>query len=161
MLAEMEYSFSAVLGGYASLLDNVGETFTELITNVIYHADSNGGFALAQYCEYAAGPAIELAVADAGIGIRNSLAKAPAFADIDSDCAAIRLAMAEGVTSAGDKYRGVGLGYVAANTQLEPSRTLAIRSGSGIITLSGNGAIQEETSPTAYPGTLVGVTIPL
>ena len=161
MLAEMEHSFSTALSGYASLLDNVGETFTELITNVIYHADSNGGFALAQYCEYAAGPAIELAVADAGIGIRNSLAKAPAFADIDSDCAAIRLAMAEGVTSAGDKYRGFGLGYVAANTQLEPSRTLAIRSGKGIITLSGNGAIQEETSPTAYPGTLVGVTIPL
>ena len=161
MLAEMEHSFRTALSGYASLLDNVGETFTELITNVIYHADSNGGFALAQYCEYATGPAIELAVADAGIGIRRSLAKAPAFADIDSDCSAIRLAMDEGVTSAGDKYRGFGLGYVAANTQLEPGRTLTIRSGSGIITLSGNGAIREETSPIAYPGTLIGVTIPL
>lgn len=161
MLSEMEYSFMTALSGYASLLGDVGETFTELITNVIYHADSNGGFALAQYCEYAAGPAIELAVADAGIGIRNSLAKNPDFAGIDSDCAAIKQAMTDGVTSAGDKYRGFGLGYAAANTQLEPTRSLAIRSGNGTIILSGNGAIQEETSQVAYPGTLISAIMPL
>ena len=161
MLSEMEYSFMTALSGYASLLGNVGETFTELITNVIYHADSNGGFALAQYCEYAAGPAIELAVADAGIGIRKSLAKNPDFGGIESDCAAIKRAMTDGVTSAGDKYRGFGLGYAAANTQLEPTRSLAIRSGNGIITLSGNGAIQEETSQIAYPGTLISAIMPL
>ena len=161
MLSEMEYSFMTALSGYASLLGNVGETFTELITNVIYHADSNGGFALAQYCEYAAGPAIELAVADAGIGIRNSLAKNPDFGGIESDCAAIKRAMTDGVTSAGDKHRGFGLGYAAANTQLEPTRSLAIRSGNGIITLSGNGVIQEETSQIAYPGTLISAIMPL
>lgn len=161
MLSEMEYSFMTALSGYASLLGNVGETFTELTTNVIYHADSNGGFALAQYCEYAAGPAIELAVADAGIGIRKSLAKNPDFGGIESDCAAIKRAMTDGVTSAGDKYRGFGLGYAAANTQLEPTRSLAIRSGNGIITLSGNGAIQEETSQIAYPGTLISAIMPL
>ena len=158
---EMEDNFITALPRYASLSGECCGMFAELTANAVYHADNGGGFALAQYCEYAAGPAIELAVADAGIGIRKSLAKNPDFAGIDSDGAAIRLAITEGVTSVGDKYRGLGLAYVADNVRRQRDRTLAIRSGKGIITLSGNGAIREETSQTAYPGTAISLIIPL
>ena len=158
---EMEDNFISALPRYASLSAECCGMFGELTANTVYHADNGGGFALAQYCEYAAGPAIELSVADAGIGIRNSLAKNPSFAAIDSDCAAIKLAIIEGVTSIGDKYRGLGLAYVADNVRQQRDRRLAIRSGNGIITLYGDGLIQEENTPLAYPGTVVSVVIPL
>ena len=158
---EMEDSFMSALRGYASLANECCETFTELITNAVYHAEGGGGFALAQYCEYQDGPAIEIAVADSGIGIWNSLNKNIELTGIDSDCAAIKLALKEGVTSVGSKYRGFGLCYVAANVQLEPNRRLAIRSGNGIITLLGDGEIREESTEVAYSGTAISVTIPL
>ena len=161
MSVEMEDNFITALSRYASLAAECCGMFGELTANTVYHADNGGGFALAQYREYAAGPAIELAVADAGIGIRNSLAKNPPFAAIDSDCAAIKLAITEGVTSIGDKYRELGSAYVADNVQRQRDRRLAIRSGNGIITLSGDGLIQEENTPIAYPGTAVSVVIPL
>lgn len=97
MLEEMENRFMVELAGYSSLLQSCCGIFSELTANTIYHADSNGGFALAQYCECDDRPVIELTVADSGIGIRNSLAKNPALVGIDSDCAAIRQAMTEGV----------------------------------------------------------------
>lgn len=157
----IEDNFIAALPRYASLSADCCGMFGELTVNTVYHADNGGGFALAQYCEYAAGPAIELAIADSGIGVRKSLAKNPDFAGIESDCAAILLAIKEGVTSVGDKYRGLGLAYVAANVQRQRDRRLTIRSGKGIITLSGAGLIRAENTPIAYPGTAVSVIIPL
>lgn len=157
---EMEDNFITALSRYASLSGECCGMLGELTANTVYHADNGGGFALAQYCEYAAGPALELAVADAGIGIRNSLAKNPAFADIDSDCAAIKQAITEGVTSVGDKYRGLGLAYVADNVRRQRGRTLTIRSGNGIIILSGDGLSREAHTPIAYPGTAVSVIMP-
>lgn len=158
---EMEDNFITALPRYASLSAECCGMFGELTANTVYHADNGGGYALAQYCEYAAGPVIELAVADAGIGIRKSLAKNPDFAGIAADCAAIRLAITEGITSVDDKYRGLGLAYVVDNIQRQRDRRLTIRSGKGIITLSGDGLIQDETTPIAYPGTAVSVIIPL
>ena len=158
---EMEDNFITALPRYASLSAECCGMIGELTANTVYHADNGGGFALAQYCEYAAGPAIELAVADSGIGIRKSLAKNPDFAGIAADGAAIRLAITEGITSIDDKYRGLGLAYVVDNVQRQRDRRLTIRSGNGIITLYGDGLIQEETTPLAYPGTAVSVTIPL
>ena len=161
LIVEMEDSFISALSRYASLANECCETFTELITNVVYHAESDGGFALAQYCEYSSGPTLEIVVADSGIGIRNSLAKNGELSGIDSDCEAIKRAMMEGITSVGHIYRGFGLCYVATNVQLEDNRVLVIRSGSAIITLSGNGNIGEEEPDISYSGTVIGVTIPL
>lgn len=108
-----------------------------------------------------AAPVIEIAVADSGIGIRKSLAKNTELAGIESDCAAIKLAMIEGTTSVGDKYRGLGLAYVVDQVQLQRQRSMVIRSSNGIITRSGDGVIREEHTPSAYPGTVISITIPL
>ena len=158
---EMELKFDSALSSYSSLLDECYEIFSELTTNALYHAESNGGFVLAQKYDYDSGPAIEIAVADSGIGIRNSLSKNSELAGIDRDSSAIRKALEEGVTSVGHSHRGYGLAHLTHNVQLEQSRRMVIRSGNGIITLSGDGEIKEENTAVEYPGTVINVTIPL
>lgn len=161
MLEEMENTFMSELKGYSSMLGECYDIFSELAGNIVYHAQSSGGLALAQQCNYDARPVIEIAVADSGIGIRNSLANNGVISGIDSDCDAIKRSLEEGVTSVSDSYRGLGLNYVANNVRLERNRSLVIRSYNGIIVLSGDGIIREENTDIAYPGTLVSVTIPL
>ena len=158
---EMYLKFDSTLSGYSSLSDGCYEIFIESTLNVLHHAESNGGFVLAQKYTYDSGPAIEIAVADSGIGIRNSLNKNSELAGIDSDGSAIRKAMEEGVTSAGHSHRGYGLAHLTHNVQLEQSRRMVIRSGNGIITFSGDGEIREEDTAVEYRGTVVNVTIPL
>ena len=158
---EMYLKFDSVLSGYSSLFDGCYEIFSELTINALFHAESNGGFVLAQKYDYDSGPAIEIAVADPGIGIRNSLSKNSELAGIDRDSSAIRKAMEEGVTSVSHSHRGYGFVHLAHNVQLEQSRRMIIRSGNGIIILSGDGEIREEDTAVEYPGTVVNVTIPL
>ena len=161
MSVEMEDLFMERLKGYSSLAQSCCGIFGELAANVVYHADSGGGFVLAQQYNYDDGPGIEVAVADSGIGIRDSLAKDITLAGIDSDSDAIKRALEEGVTSVGDKHRGLGLAYVAENVQGQRDRSLVIRSGRGIITQIGNGESSEEIAEFAFPGTVISVIIPL
>ena len=160
-LEEMENSFMTVLGGYSSLLNQCHEVFTELMMNVVYHADIDGGFALAQQYNYNGGPAIEVAVADSGIGIRNSLMKNSDLIGICFDTDAIKTALEEGVTSVSHSYRGYGLAHIVNNVLRERERNMVIRSGNGIITLSGDGVIKEENTSIYFSGTVINVTIPL
>ena len=161
MSEKMERNFATTLSGYASLLDQCSEVFIELTTNVLYHAESNGGFVLAQQYNYDTGPAVEIAVADSGMGIRESLTKNSELTGIDSDRAAVKKALDEGVTSAGSKHRGFGLAHVVNDVRQESARLMAIRSGDGTIVISGDGETQEMDTTVRFPGTIINVTIPL
>ena len=122
-LAErMEAQFLTELAGYASLLQTCHEIFSELAANVVYHAESDGGYVLAQQYNYSSGPVVEIAVADCGIGIRASLQKNPSHSMISSDLQAIERSLLEGVSSLKDSHRGYGLHHVTDDVKLELTR---------------------------------------
>lgn len=135
--------------------------FTELAINVVQHAESNGGYALAQmYNDPVYGPRIELAVADCGIGILESLKKNPQYSGMASDEAAIRTALEEGTSSLQDSLRGYGLHYVRSRLAEGLNRSMSIRSGDYAFTLRRNSIILLQPRFPAYQGTIVSVTVP-
>ena len=69
----MQSKFRTELVGLTTLLQPCHVVFSELAENVIHHANSDGGFVLAQQYNYAKGPVLEVAVGDCGIGISASL----------------------------------------------------------------------------------------
>ena len=156
---QMEVRFQTEFTGLASLLQPCHVIFSELVLNAVYHAESDGGYVLAQQYNYSAGPVVDIAVADCGIGVRNSLSKNPDLALIDSDSDAIKLALQEGVTSLRQSNRGYGLNHVTDDVMKGRDRRMVMRSGYGIIT-QGNGNTTQDEHDVYYPGTIVNVTIP-
>jgi anti-sigma regulatory factor (Ser/Thr protein kinase)/anti-anti-sigma regulatory factor len=162
LACQMEERFATELRGYGSLLGTCHTAFSELATNAVNHADSGGGYVLAQHYEYSEGPLVEIAVADCGIGIRNSLRKNHKYTDkVLSDSQAIELSIEEGVSSLTDSIRGYGLYHVTDDVKKHSSRTMTMRSGLGILQLHGNGSVKKWSSEKDYPGTIVSVVIPL
>ena len=158
---QMEERFTTSLTGYGSLLATCHTAFSELATNVVNHADSAGGYVLAQQYEYRSGPMVEIAVADCGIGIQKSLQKNHKYTGmLPSDTDAIELSIGEGVSSLVDNSRGYGLHHVAAEVKRENARTITIRSGLGTLELHGDGTIKKTVDQTFYPGTIVSFIIP-
>ncbi len=157
---QMEEDFESVLPGRGSILGTCHTAFSELATNVIYHAESKGGYVLAQKYEFASGSRVEIAVADCGIGIRASLQKNQKYTHIASDTDAIELAIGEGVSSLEDRYRGYGLYHVTDDVRMSSNRRLTIRSGSGTIVLYSNGNVEKRESSPSYSGTILNVSIP-
>ena len=156
----MQEDFETVLPGRSTLFWTCHTAFSELANNVIHHAESGGGYVLAQkYC-FSDGPRVEIAVADCGIGIQASLRKNQKFTDRLSDEDAIELAIKEGVSSLEDKYRGYGLFYVTDDVKSSANRQLIIRSGYGTMILRGNDSIIKCKSSSRYAGTILNVTIP-
>ena len=158
--AKLEERFRTELFGIASILQPCYEIFSELAMNILYHAESKGGYVLAQRYNYSSGPVIDIAVADCGIGIRASLAKNPDIAPLNSDPDAISLALEEGVTSLNQSNRGYGLSHVTDRVNTAKDRIMVIRSGHGIMTLQGDGTVRSEVHDVYYPGTIVNVIIP-
>ena len=158
---QMEELFHTELMGYGGILETCHTIFSELATNVLNHADSAGGYVLAQQYNYRDGPIVEIAVADCGIGIHASLQKNRNHEQIVSDADAIELAVKEGVSSLDDRWRGYGLYYVTDGVKQNNNREMTIRSRHGTMTLQGNGKIskREDDSPI-YSGTIVNVSIP-
>ena len=157
---EMEEKFRTEFFGYASILQTCNMVFSELAENVVYHADSGGGYVLAQQYNYHQGPVVEIAVADCGIGIRSSLRKNQHLSRVDADEDAIHLAISEGVSSLEDRNRGFGLHHIAGNVRTQRDRVMTIRSGNGILTLRGDGTISATNHPVEYQGTIVTFVIP-
>ena len=157
---QMEEDFQTVLARHGSLIETCHTAFSEIATNVIYHAETGGGYVLAQQCNYRNGPMVEIAVADCGIGIQASLQKNHKYAHILSDADAIELATKEGISSLEDRYRGYGLYHVTYDVKSNNAREITIRSGHGTITLKGNGNITKRDNLPFYSGTILNVTIP-
>ncbi len=125
----------------------------ELLDNVIHLADTEaGGFAAAR--GWRKPPRFEVAIADLGIGIRQSLVKNPEYADVTDDIAALRKAAELGVTST--PHRNSGYGLAVTRDLLEKNHgLLVIKSGWAELWL---GSEQEEiAADAAFPGTLVGL----
>lgn len=160
LAGEMQDRFSKELTGLSGLLQPCHEIFSELAGNVVAHAESDGGYVLAQEYHFSSGRVVEIAVADCGIGIRQSLRKNPSLEDFDSDCDAMEAALKEGVTSFQDKYRGYGLAFVADNVNKVKNRRMTMRSGNGILSLRGDGAIVHQLRSTSFSGTIVNVRVP-
>ena len=116
---------------------------------------------LAQHYECSGGPLVEIAVADCGIGIQNSLRKNHKYTDkVLSDSQAIELSIEEGVSSLTDSMRGYGLYHATDDVKKHSSRTMTMRSGLGILQLHGNGSVKKGSSEKDYPGTIASVVIP-
>lgn len=146
--------------GYSGLAaDRFTVALAEACQNVVDHS-GGPGLALAQcYLRSGGGPEIRLAVADAGIGVRASLA--PRYADrlpgAWDDRAAVRLAFRRGVTGSGDPDRGLGLAAVADLVRAWGG-TLRLRSGTADCVVGANPA--ERGGLSAFPGTQVSITLP-
>ena len=160
LVAQMDERFGTEFIGYGGLAVTVGNIFSELAANVVHHADSNGGYVLAQERECPGGSLVEIAVPDCGIGIRASLHKNPQYYAIDSDIKAIVSALKEGVSGIQDVHRGYGLYHVTDDVRENASREMGIRSGTGALTLRGDGEIIEQDDKPGVDGTIVSVTIP-
>lgn len=146
--------------GYSGLAaDRFTVAMAEVCQNVVDHSGAPG-LALAQ-CYLHGGDAAEirLAVADAGIGVRASLA--PRYADrlpgAWDDAAAVRLAFRRGVTGSGDPDRGLGLAAVAEMVRAWGG-SLRLRSGTATCEVGAHPGLR--TGLTSFPGTQVSIRLP-
>ncbi len=145
--------------GLTMLLQPCHIIFSELADNTLFHAESRGGFVLAQQYNYKAGALLEIAVGDCGIGIARSLRKKPSLApSITDDSSAIVLAFEDGVSCTCDPHRGYGLGHVQEAVAAR-ERELSIRSGSGFYIMRADGFRQSD-SCQLIPGTIAHAVIP-
>lgn len=125
----------------------------ELAENVIHHAASPlGGFAAAQGWRKTS--TFEIGIVDLGIGVRQSLTKNPAYADISEDAVAIQTALQPRVTSTPERNAGIGL-FITKLLLRENGGFFMVRSGKAAV-YAGS---QEEAvvARTPFPGTIVAL----
>jgi hypothetical protein len=147
--------------GAANLYSVVAEVFAELAMNAVQHSESEiGSVGLIQFYQTEAGERFICAVADGGIGIRQSLRSNPALRSRATyDWTSIELALEEGISGTGSNRRGIGL-FGVAEQMTKPGRQLIIHSGIGLLITGGGGASEAMRSPVRFPGTLVSAAIP-
>jgi anti-sigma regulatory factor (Ser/Thr protein kinase) len=125
----------------------------ELTENVIHHAYTDlGGFAACQATLKK--KRFEVGIVDLGVGIRQSLAKNPKYADIDSDVTAIETALQPRVTATPDRNSGIGLSITKLLLR-DNGGQLIVRSGAGLVV--GGAEERAETRPLQLPGTIVAM----
>ena len=146
--------------GSANLYPDVVETFSELVNNAAEHSESEiGAFALVQFFSSKNERGFNIAVADGGIGIRQSLERNPKHQDnYGFEWSAIRRATGELVSGTLNSNRGIGL-FSTFDESHRPGRELIIHSGRGIIDLSGDSQARVVRA-NLFPGTLVFVSMP-
>lgn len=104
------------------------------------------------------GEEVLVAIADGGVGIRETLSRNPALAEhTTTDNDALRQALIMGVTGTGEVGRGGGLALVAQIAS-RSGGSLSLRSGSGRITVYENR--KNSRNVPAFPGTFVRVSLP-
>jgi sensor histidine kinase regulating citrate/malate metabolism len=141
-------------------------TLSEICSNAVEHGASPfGAYTAVQAYQHIVsggrerrGEEVLIAIADGGIGVRETLSRNPEYAEhTEADNEALRHALKMGVSGTGEIGRGGGLavvGQVAARA----GGSLSLRSGSGRITAYGN-RTNSRNVPT-FPGTFVRVSLP-
>ena len=125
----------------------------ELTENVIHHAYTElGGFAACQGTPKKS--RFEVGIVDLGIGIRQSLAKNPRYADIKDDVTAIETALQPRVTATPDRNSGIGLSITKLLLR-DNGGQLIVRSGAGLVV--GGSEEKAETMAVQLPGTIVAM----
>jgi hypothetical protein len=150
--------------GYSPLAaDRFSVAMAEICQNIADHSGSPGLAAAQCYLHGPGGtPEIRLAVADAGIGLRASLAPryAREFPGPFDDLAAVRLAFRRGVTRCEDPDRGLGLKIVAEMVR-GWGGSLRLRSGTAAFAVGGaSGPRLPVAGLAAFPGTQIGIRLP-
>ena len=132
-------------------------TLNEITDNVLNHAESSvGGFVQLSMLERT-NRLIELVVADAGIGIPNSLRTTRPHLD---DLEAVEMAIREGVTR--DKRVGQGNGLFGTFQICEKSKgQLRIDSGRGTLSFSGQSGFHMRNEAVPFEGTVIDVQVGL
>ena len=142
----------------ANLYDHVNWAFGELANNAVEHADSPVRYGYVQYYDFEAQPRFVCAVADGGIGIRESLLKNPDHENkVPNDVHAIEYALEENVSTFGST-RGLGLAHIV-ELVLPPNRDLNITSGNGFLHVDGKWQTTSRYS-NLFPGTSAFVNVP-
>ena len=145
--------------GAASVRPEVVEIFAELVNNAAEHGMTEvGANAHVRYMPHRRGRAFDVVVADTGEGIRATLAANPSLSLPETDSEAIRLAVQELVSGSGIPTRGIGL-WMTVTEMRKPGRKLWIQSGSGLLTMYGDGE-PDLREIEHRPGTMVRLTIP-
>jgi hypothetical protein len=156
----MQEKFHTDFIGLTTLLQPCHIVFSELAINAVEHANSDGGFVLAQKYDYQRGSILEIAVGDCGIGIAKSLKQKLSNKRLfKSDRQAIALVLDGGLSCVSDPHRGNGLYFVKEELTHAPDRSLTIRSGNGYAILS-TGARPYSANCVYFPGTLAHAVIP-
>lgn len=125
----------------------------ELAQNVVDHAASLGG-AVAVADTDRGGTELEIAIVDAGVGIRASLAKNPDYRDLGSDLAALQTAVLAGVTGRTDQPGGLGLFVIHVLLQANGG-SLVLRSGTA--QLAAGTEPRQDSGLVGMRGTLITV----
>lgn len=126
----------------SSSLKSLGGMIFELSENVIQHSQATGGVAVLRICP--AEQRIALAIADSGIGIRESLVRNPEFSDIGDDLTAITKAV--GARTTGEPGTGGGMGLFLARC--------LVRSNGGSFMVRSGEASREESEALSDSGHL-------
>lgn len=154
----------------------LGYIFSELIRNVIEHAEAeNGALLCAQY--YKKSNSIRIGIADTGCGIKKTITRAHAA---ETDLEAIRLALMPGITGTtsreGGTEQNAGAGLFFIKSIASVNRDFfVIHSGAGFYKLlkktpfrhkrlNADPFLDRHTASSAmppWPGTVVGVDITL
>ena len=144
----------------SNLYTDVSVAFGELGNNAVEHAESPiGAYGMVQFYHKQGGRRFVCAIADGGIGIKESLTRIPEHKRYARyDWTAIEYATQERISGTKDKHRGIGL-YEIANDMLRPDRELLLHSGLGFLHLEGE-AKQPAHRTDLFPGTSALVYIP-
>jgi len=138
--------------------------FTEIADNIFYHSGYNGdstgwGYIAAQVYRNR----VQMSFTDTGIGFEKAYERSGTR--LNRTCNQLLKDSLKYLESRFNlpgqrKTRGVGL-HEAADLAKTTGGRLTLRSAAGMITLSGNGPIQESTTPWLFCGSQISMVIPI
>jgi hypothetical protein len=140
-------------------------TLSEVCANAAEHGASPFGayVAVQAYHHIVSGPRrrgeeVLVAIADGGVGVRETLSRNPAYAEhTTTDNDALRHALEMGVSGTGEIGRGGGLALVAM-IAARSGGSLSLRSGTGRVTVYESR--KNSRNVPLFPGTFVRVSLP-
>ena len=145
--------------GSSNIRHIVCELFSELACNAAEHSESPiGAYGFIRFSSSQRGRRFECAVADGGIGIRQSIERNPELAHSGVEWSALELAVKELVSGTASSTRGIGL-FSIFDEMHTPGRELIIHSGNGILIINKYSEIRIGRA-NSFPGTLVYLSIP-
>jgi hypothetical protein len=170
-----EQEIPGIIERISEILENQGyrlrervaicSVLSEVCSNAAEHgASSFGAYAAVQaYHHIVSGPRrrgeeVLVAIADGGVGVRETLSHNPALAEYTTaDNDALRHALEMGVSGTGEIGRGGGLALVAG-IAARSGGSLSLRSGTGRVTVYENR--KNSRNVPEFPGTFVRVSLP-
>jgi hypothetical protein len=140
-------------------------TLSEVCANAAEHGVSSfGAYAAVQAYHHIVsgsrrrGEEVLIAIADGGVGVRETLSRNPAYAEqTATDNDALRHALEMGVSATGEIGRGGGLALVAG-IAARAGGSLSLRSGAGRVTVYEYR--KNSRNVPEFPGTFVRVSLP-